>query len=417
MSTPMVIGVVCALAAPAQAQEVINAAAVTTVQDKARYALWELLPLGLDDETATILLAMLRTELAEIVGERLVLSARAVEPGLRRRIDDCDDRVACLAEASGAFGADRVIFGVVTNLGDHYNMSLKLLDVRGRKVIGRETAQLSGERNQLLEQIEILLYKLIAPDRLLGELALEIDLAGAAVLIDGEEVGTTPLATPSLKLGEGKHSLKVSSPVIEDYFTFFDIHYGKTTHVSVDATHIKAVTAELESAPPPVGPIGVALKVGYSANFGKVATPAFAVEAGFGLPVLLRGLSFSIEAGYGWSDSELDARGGGESVSISVWSLPVLARVTYELPVSPTPYVCGSLGAAIVHREISSASSGRETEDGAELAFGGGAGVIVRLGPGGIIAEVTWTQTVGEQENIRGNLGGLRGVAGYRLEL
>ncbi len=411
MPTPIVIASL-ALSSPVAAEAVTAAA----VSDRARYALWELLPLGLDDETADILLAMLRSELFEIAGDRLVLSPQAIEPGLRRRVDACEDRVACLAEASGAFGADRVIYGVVTNLGDHYSMSLKLLDTRLRRVIGRETAQLSGARDQLLQQIEILLFKLVAPERLLGELALDIDLAGAEVLVDGESVGTTPLSPATVKLGEGKHSLKVTSPVIEDYFTFFDIHYGKTTRVSVDATRIREVRAELASAPVSIGPAGVALKAGYGANFGKVASPAFALEVSTGVPILARGLSVAVEVGYAWSESS-GTVAGGERVTTSVRAMPLLVRTTYELPVAPAPYLCAGLGAAVVRREIASASSGRERATGAELAVAGGAGVLWRVGPGGALLEVTWTHTFADPDNVRGNVGGLRGVAGYRLEL
>jgi hypothetical protein len=421
MLGPLSVCVIGFLAIPAAAQEVITATSVAPAnkQDRTRYALWELLPLGLDDDTATALLGMLRGELKKIVGERLVLSARAVEPRLRKRVDDCEDKVACLAEASGAFGADRAIYGVVTNLGDHYNMNLKLLDVRSQSVVGRETAQLSGDSNQLLQQIEILLYRLIAPDRLLGELALDIvDLDGAEVEIDGNQVGTTPLTKPSIKLGEGKHSLKVSSPVIEDYFTFFDIHYGKTTHVKVDATHIRQLQAELEGARS-VGPYGVGLKAGFSTNFGKVATPAFALELGTELPIVLRGLAFSVEVAYGWSETEATADGVDERVKTSVWSLPVMARFSYELPVDPAPYGFVSVGTAITYREISSPTSGREASGSADLAFGAGAGFIWRVGPGGFLAEVSWIQTkgMGDPESVRGNLGGLRGSAGYRLEL
>ena len=137
---------VAGLPAVAPAAEAISAAAVrapgVAAQPKSnlRYALWELVPLGIDEATANALLDMLRGELEKVVGDRLVLTARGVDPDVRHAVDDCDDKVACLVEATAAFGAHRAIYGVVSNIGNEYNMSLKLLDVRQRQVIATDIA-------------------------------------------------------------------------------------------------------------------------------------------------------------------------------------------------------------------------------------------------------------------------------------
>ena len=385
--------------------------------DKLRYALWELVPLGLDEGTADAMLDMLRGELAKIVGDRLVVSARAVEKDIRRAVDECTDRVACLADAAGAFGAQRAVFGAVTNLGDTYNMNLKLLDIGRREVVARETATLSGSRNQLLKQIQILLFKLIAPSQLLGHLALTIDVGGADVYIDGQKVGTTPLPQKLAPLPEGEHSLKVSAPQIEDYFTFFTVHYGKTTEITVDATHLKAVQASLAVTHRPLKPIILGAKVGYSSNLGKLTSPTVAIEIGGCLWALSEYLFVGMDVSYLRHESRA-ATTLGERVTTSLWSAPMVGWVGAEVPIGAWALLgrAGG-GAALVGRSIKSSSSGHTGTRDVEPAFYGALGGSLKLGPGALLAETSYLHTLANDLAVSGSAGGLRGLLGYRLEI
>jgi hypothetical protein len=386
--------------------------------DRARYALWELLPLGLDEHTTVILSGMLRGELEELVGDRLVVSVRDIDSETRRRVDDCPQRIACMAEASGAFDAQRVVFGVVTNLGDNYNMGLKLLDVQRRKVVARQSSTLSGDRKQLLEQIRILLYKLVAPNRLLGELVLEMDLPGADVYIDGEHIGKTPLPKPTL-VGEGEHSLKVASPVTEDFLTFFTAYHGKPTRVVVNVKRIPVVEAELtRPLEQRVGPIEMAPKVGYVHNLGKVGSPVFVLEVACGVPVLVEHLALSIEGSFAWKEWKKRAAGADEKVTTSLWSMPVVARLSYTVPIDPMLISFGAGGGvALVNRAIASESSGRLVTRELEPAVSGALELGWGVGSGRLFIEVVYTHTLSANNEVTGNAGGLRVAAGYRFEL
>jgi hypothetical protein len=385
--------------------------------DKTRYALWELVSLGLDTSTADAMLDMLRGEMQKVVGDRLVVSARAVEEDTRKAVDECDDKIACLAEATGAFGAQRAVFGVVTNLGDTYSMSLKLLDVKRREVIARESATLTGDRNQLLQQIEILLFRLIAPSRLLGNLTLNIDATGADVYVDGEKVGTTPLTQKLKPLSEGEHSLKVTAPRIEDYFTFFKVFYGKTTEVTVDATQLQQVQASLAATHRPLKPVILGVKIGYGSNFGKLSSPAVAIEAGGCIWALSEYLFVGAEASY--LQHQTTARSvQGERVTTGIWSVPVVGWVGIEAPLSSgAVYGRAGAGAALVNRSVKSSDSGRTASRGAEPTFYGAGGGRLKLGPGAFIIEVSYTHTMADSVVAPGSAGGLKGLTGYGLEI
>ncbi|MBI5507126.1 MAG: PEGA domain-containing protein [Deltaproteobacteria bacterium] len=226
-------------------------ASVTAPADvSATYVLWELAPLGIEPRTAVLLQDMLMLELSRVLGDKLVATPSWVDSEIRPLVGACGLAADCLAEAGGGLGVRRVITGVVTTLGDAYSVNLKVIDTGTGKVIAKAQASMTGDRNQMLASIQSLVLKLIDTSLLKGSLLVEIPLKGVNVYIDGDPAGVTPLGGPIDQLSVGEHSLKLSSPVMQDYFTFFTIAPGKQTQIAVDPQHAQSVQAQIEANAP-----------------------------------------------------------------------------------------------------------------------------------------------------------------------
>ncbi len=212
------------------------------------YLVWDVAPLGIEVHTADLLYDMLVLELGKLLGDRLVTAAREVTPLTRKEVDDCGRTTTCFAEIGGALGADRVIVGVASTLGDAYSLNLKMIDVRSGAVAAKAQTQLQGARDQMLPAIQGLVFDLLDPALLKGSLVVDIALEGVNVFVDGHQVGTTPIGASIQGLPAGEHTLKLSSPVMRDYFTFFTVQVGKTTTIRVEPEEIEALKAQLAAA-------------------------------------------------------------------------------------------------------------------------------------------------------------------------
>ena len=216
--------------------------------DGSTYVLWDVTPLGLGVNVARSLDNMLRGELRRILGSRLIEIDLYVDAETRRHVEICGSSTGCLAQVAGALGADRLITGTAATLGKAYGLNLKLVDARRGVDLARAETSLTGRRGEMLQAINHLILELVAPTLLKGALAIEAELAGADVYLDGELVATTPLSAPIDGLTAGEHTLKLTSPLMLDYFEFVTIHHGKTTHVVVDARQIEELKAKLAAA-------------------------------------------------------------------------------------------------------------------------------------------------------------------------
>lgn len=212
------------------------------------YLLWDISPLGIDPSTSELLVEVLLGELERVLGDRLIREEGIIDVNTRHIVAGCDDAHECLVDAGLAANADRVLVGVVSSLGDMYQLDLKVIDTRTRKALNRIRVSLKGDRDVLLPAMQQLVLKLIDPALLSGTLVVDVPLAGVSVFIDGLPVGLTPLGGPFEKVPVGEHTLKLSSPMIEDYFSFFKINYGKTTEVRVSPKQIAALQAQIQAS-------------------------------------------------------------------------------------------------------------------------------------------------------------------------
>jgi hypothetical protein len=190
-----------------------------------RVALLRLEPLGLDAARAAGLEALFRAELERVVGEPL--APRPPEELTRA----CSGEASCLTTIGRKLGVARVVWGNVGELGDSYVVNLKLVDV-ARAVEERRVAEtLRGSSDELIEAVRVAAYRLLAPERVRGALAVESDVAGAQVIVDGRRVGATPLARPIEGLEVGPHEVRLEAPGLAPFRAEVTVHFQKTAQL------------------------------------------------------------------------------------------------------------------------------------------------------------------------------------------
>ena len=229
---PLFLAVLLLLATPARATET--------------YALFRLDALGIDPQIVDQLQRILRNELTRVVGrelpsERAVADVIAANP----KLAGCTAEPACLAPLARALHVTRVVAGNVGGLADSYVVNLKLADDNGRE-LRRVTATLSGSPAELIDEIRVAAYRLVAPERLVGNIAILSDVPGATVMLDGIDVGKTPLAGPLASLPVGVHKLAVEREGFSSFSEDVPVRFEKTTQVVVHQSAMSAAARRAE---------------------------------------------------------------------------------------------------------------------------------------------------------------------------
>lgn len=193
---------------------------------------------------------------------------------------------------------------------------------------------------------------------------------------------------------------------------------SKTIEVRDERTASTSLTARvrvLQSR----GRLRMAVLGGYVTNFHKVRGLGGMLAADFMVPIL-GSERLSVGGSIGASSGKSTASPPGEmSVTTSVASLPVLARVNVWHPVSRfVVYGGASLGAIPARVTLESADTGKVTTKDAPLAVGGQLGADMKLGPGRIALELCYLSGSADGDVVEdGNLGGLSTSLGYRIDL
>ncbi len=216
------------------------AAARATAPAPTAWALFRLDPLGIPDEIVDQLERILRVELERAVG-RTLLPRATIDKAVAAnpRLATCTADAQCLAPLGRLIGAGHIVAGNVGGLADSYVVNLKLLE-EGRE-IRRVAATLRGSPSDLIDEIRVAAFRLVAPERLVGQVAVLSDVANATVEIDERSVGLTPLPSPIAGLTVGIHQLAVTRAGFSDYRQEVPVRFEKTTQVVV---HQLAVSAD-----------------------------------------------------------------------------------------------------------------------------------------------------------------------------
>jgi hypothetical protein len=235
-------------------------------------------PLGLDAERAARLEVLFRLEIERLVGAPLLGPGR-IERALSRdpELRGCSGETACLAAIGKKLGVDLVISGNIGELGESYVLNLKLIDVASASEVRRISEPVRGEPDELIEATRVAAYRLLAPERLRGAIAVLSDLAGAQVLLDDKPAGKTPLVKPIADLEVGTHTLRITAPGYSEFKSDVEVRFQKTTQVVVQM--IAAAPAATLPGPNLVG-VKRAPTPWYSSTWAYVAVGVAAVAVG-----------------------------------------------------------------------------------------------------------------------------------------
>jgi hypothetical protein len=247
------------------------------------YALFRLDPLGIEPQIVSQLQRILRAELQRVVGHELP-SDRAVGDAVAAnpKLASCTADPACLAPLAKALKVTRVVSGNVGGLADSYVVNLKLVDDNGRE-LRRVTATLSGSPEELIDEIRVAAFRLVAPERLVGNIAILSDVPGASITLDGVTVGKTPLPGPLASLPVGVHKLAVEREGFSSYSEDVPVRFEKTTQVVVHQTAMSKAALRTERRRRAAAETPIYAKWWFWATMAGSAI-ATGVAVGFGVP-------------------------------------------------------------------------------------------------------------------------------------
>jgi len=164
---------------------------------------------GTPDAVAAEITDALRQQVAATKGYQLLQGKDLVEVKL---VFACPDAApACMSTAGKSLGADKLIFGNVKRAGNDFQLTLKLLDV-SRAVVESFTAETVTKKHADASGLRSLapawLAKLSGKGG--GSIQVRANFPGAAVSLDGTQVGTTG-GTPVVinDVAPGRHEVAV----------------------------------------------------------------------------------------------------------------------------------------------------------------------------------------------------------------
>jgi TolB-like protein len=212
-------------------------------EKKSKIAVMSLKAVKVDPGLASNLTSMLTSDLAEM-GKFSVMSEEDIKSIMQYESNrvkmGCSEEMTCLAEIGGALGVDLIVTGSLGKVGDTFIINLQLMNIKSVQVEARVSQTVKGQEDELINAIKKLAEKLLKGVEAAREPAgikLQSNVNGATVIMDGRELGTTPLA-PIMDIVPGKHTLKVSKDGYMPWESTIDLSAGETTTLSSNLVEI-----------------------------------------------------------------------------------------------------------------------------------------------------------------------------------
>ncbi len=245
---------------------------------------------------------------------RVIDEAVAELPGwiLGERDHGCSAATeACLLAAARAADVDRVLHTTLRPIGEGLSLVLVL--------VGREPPT----RDRYVESIpsghpeaaRAILFRLLAPERHVGSLAVEA-ARGSEIWLDGNSHGVAPLAGPIPDLRPGSYVLRVVRPGGAEARSYVEIKFGALTRVRVEPRSDEVSLIGYAASSPADG-------VASAGNPAAMASPAPADGAASGGSHDALDLLGSEETAEGPASAHTaaDSGGGLAGWSVAKWSL------------------------------------------------------------------------------------------------
>ena len=200
----------------------------------ASFAVLDLEPGGVPDETARSLTQVLSAEINRTKGTTVIsrddilamLSADKLQQLLGA---GCD--TSCVAEIGGALGVDHLVVGQVGRLAGTYVISLRLIDPMRILVSHRITESFRGPEEELLRAVRHAGRRLLGVESTEpGALAVTGPIDEAEVFIDSESVGQLPMP-PRALASNGRFAVRVIKDGYFDWQSDVFVGPGETTAV------------------------------------------------------------------------------------------------------------------------------------------------------------------------------------------
>ncbi len=203
--------------------------------------------IGIDSKNVKRIRRWLRAATASLPATIRLRHSRKLARKLAR-IPACVD-ASCVAGVAKKLGIARIVMGHVGSISGAFVVYLQLLDDKG-KVLRRVNSLLDPAKH-LRRDARVLLFRLLAPKRYTGSLAINVDVAGAWIYLDGHRVGRGPkLQLP--KVSVGKHAIRITQPAYRDFVRFVRVAFQTKTHVkaSLGKLAIQSTRMHLAGAKP-----------------------------------------------------------------------------------------------------------------------------------------------------------------------
>jgi hypothetical protein len=198
--------------------------------------------LGIEGKDVKRVRRWLRAAATSLPGISLRRSKR-----LRRqlaRTPGCTE-LACIAKAGRRVGATHIVVGHVGSIGGAYVVYLQLL--RGSGTVTRRANGLLDPRKGLRGSARALLFRLLLPQRFTGKLAVDVNVKGSWIYLDGQRVGRGPKLRLD-KVAVGKHALRITHEAHRDFVRFVRVPFGRTAKIAADLERIEAQATEMKLA-------------------------------------------------------------------------------------------------------------------------------------------------------------------------
>ena len=150
-----------------------------------------------------------------------------------KQVVGCSSNTSCIAELGNALGAERLVTGSLSLIGDTYLVQLQLTNSKVARVENRVSREYHGNLQGLLEEMRTA-TKLLVRDLLAaksGQLLVRASEEGASIRIDGTIIGASPL--PAQTIAGGVHTVTVDK---EGFIRFArDVEVSEGQRAELDA--------------------------------------------------------------------------------------------------------------------------------------------------------------------------------------
>ncbi|MEL6544099.1 MAG: hypothetical protein AAFQ82_05705 [Myxococcota bacterium] len=196
----------------------------------------ELTSLGSTGEAVAAIDRVLVAEFQKLLGDRLrsPQELAAMGPRSSLAVEECGGSPTCLLEIAAAVGWDSVIVGNLAGLGDQRVISLRHLNAKTGRELGRQSVPASGDERELIVKIRGAAVQLLAPERYVGAIEFQVKQPGVRVIVDGELFGTSPLGQNALDLPVGRHAVEATGEGLVSFSEMVEIRYSETRSIAIN---------------------------------------------------------------------------------------------------------------------------------------------------------------------------------------